>query len=287
MRLGPDADRVLDLVDGGGVAEVDLIERQAAVDEVRVRVVEPGHDRAALGVDDDGLRALEALNFAVRADADDLVAADGDRLREIGAAIGGVDLAVDDDQIDRAIVFALRADDETGDEGHPDDERHDICRETGRHWQILACFSVSALPCQHLRMRFAILGSGAVGGYFGAKLARAGQDVTFIARGAHLEAIRSQGSGDPERQARRFRGAGARRERHGTDRPGRCRDRVGEGVRQRDRVADAEAADRSRHRRADAAERRRQRRRGRGDRRRARTCSAARPTWRRRSRGPG
>ncbi|MGH9386099.1 MAG: ketopantoate reductase family protein [Vicinamibacterales bacterium] len=42
-------------------------------------------------------------------------------------------------------------------------------------------------------MRFAILGSGAVGGYFGAKLARFGQDVTFIARGAHLEAIRSRG----------------------------------------------------------------------------------------------
>ena len=42
-------------------------------------------------------------------------------------------------------------------------------------------------------MRLAILGSGAVGGYFGAKLARSGQDVTFIARGAHLEAIRSRG----------------------------------------------------------------------------------------------
>ncbi|MDP3718109.1 MAG: 2-dehydropantoate 2-reductase [Acidobacteriota bacterium] len=42
-------------------------------------------------------------------------------------------------------------------------------------------------------MKIAILGSGAVGGYFGAKLARAGQDVTFIARGAHLEAIRAKG----------------------------------------------------------------------------------------------
>jgi 2-dehydropantoate 2-reductase len=42
-------------------------------------------------------------------------------------------------------------------------------------------------------MRFAILGSGAVGGYFGAKLARSGQQVTFIARGAHLEAIRAKG----------------------------------------------------------------------------------------------
>jgi 2-dehydropantoate 2-reductase len=42
-------------------------------------------------------------------------------------------------------------------------------------------------------MRFAIVGSGAVGGYFGAKLARSGQDVTFIARGKHLDAIRSEG----------------------------------------------------------------------------------------------
>lgn len=42
-------------------------------------------------------------------------------------------------------------------------------------------------------MRFAILGSGAVGGYYGARLARAGHEVTFIARGAHLEAIRARG----------------------------------------------------------------------------------------------
>lgn len=42
-------------------------------------------------------------------------------------------------------------------------------------------------------MRFAIVGSGAVGGYFGAKLARNGEDVSFIARGAHLEAIRQHG----------------------------------------------------------------------------------------------
>jgi 2-dehydropantoate 2-reductase len=42
-------------------------------------------------------------------------------------------------------------------------------------------------------MRFAIFGSGAVGGYFGAKLAQSGQRVTFIARGAHLRAIRERG----------------------------------------------------------------------------------------------
>ena len=42
-------------------------------------------------------------------------------------------------------------------------------------------------------MRIVVMGSGGTGGYFGAKLARAGEDVTFVARGAHLAAIRSQG----------------------------------------------------------------------------------------------
>jgi 2-dehydropantoate 2-reductase len=42
-------------------------------------------------------------------------------------------------------------------------------------------------------MRIAVLGSGAVGGYYGAKLGRAGHDVTLIARGAHLAAIRERG----------------------------------------------------------------------------------------------
>jgi 2-dehydropantoate 2-reductase len=42
-------------------------------------------------------------------------------------------------------------------------------------------------------MRIAIVGSGAVGGYYGASLARAGHRVTFMARGAHLRAIRERG----------------------------------------------------------------------------------------------
>ncbi|MGE5814781.1 MAG: ketopantoate reductase family protein [Acidobacteriota bacterium] len=42
-------------------------------------------------------------------------------------------------------------------------------------------------------MHFAIVGSGAVGGYYGAKLSRAGQRVSFLARGAHLQAIRERG----------------------------------------------------------------------------------------------
>jgi 2-dehydropantoate 2-reductase len=42
-------------------------------------------------------------------------------------------------------------------------------------------------------MKIAILGAGGVGGYFGARLAESGQDVTFVARGAHLDAMRSNG----------------------------------------------------------------------------------------------
>ena len=42
-------------------------------------------------------------------------------------------------------------------------------------------------------MKFAVLGAGAIGGYVGACLARAGSDVTLIARGAHLAAIRERG----------------------------------------------------------------------------------------------
>lgn len=42
-------------------------------------------------------------------------------------------------------------------------------------------------------MKIAIFGAGAVGGYIGAILAQAGKDVTFIARGKHLDAIITEG----------------------------------------------------------------------------------------------
>ena len=42
-------------------------------------------------------------------------------------------------------------------------------------------------------MRIAVVGAGGVGGGFGAALAKAGADVTFIARGAHLAAMKSRG----------------------------------------------------------------------------------------------
>ncbi len=42
-------------------------------------------------------------------------------------------------------------------------------------------------------MRIAVIGAGGVGGAFGAALAKAGADVTFVARGAHLAAMRATG----------------------------------------------------------------------------------------------
>ena len=42
-------------------------------------------------------------------------------------------------------------------------------------------------------MKIAVMAAGGVGGYFGARLAAAGEDVHFIARGAHLAALRDKG----------------------------------------------------------------------------------------------
>ena len=42
-------------------------------------------------------------------------------------------------------------------------------------------------------MKIAVMGAGAIGGYFGGRLAQAGFDVSFIARGVHLAAIRENG----------------------------------------------------------------------------------------------
>ena len=42
-------------------------------------------------------------------------------------------------------------------------------------------------------MKIAVMGTGSLGGYFGGQMAHAGLDVTFIARGRHMEAIRENG----------------------------------------------------------------------------------------------
>jgi Ketopantoate reductase PanE/ApbA len=42
-------------------------------------------------------------------------------------------------------------------------------------------------------MRIAVMGAGAVGAYFGAKLSASGHNAAFLARGAHLDALRREG----------------------------------------------------------------------------------------------
>src|SRR5437868_12228610 len=42
-------------------------------------------------------------------------------------------------------------------------------------------------------MKFAIVGAGAIGAFLGAMLARAGEDVTLVARGPHLQAMQKHG----------------------------------------------------------------------------------------------
>jgi 2-dehydropantoate 2-reductase len=49
------------------------------------------------------------------------------------------------------------------------------------------------VPSKENSLRIAIMGSGGAGGYFGAKLVTGGADVAFIARGAHLAAMRDNG----------------------------------------------------------------------------------------------
>ena len=71
-------------------------------------------------------------------------------------------------------------------------------------------------------MRICVFGAGAIGGNFAARLAAAGNEVSVVARGAHLEAIRASGltliagdkkivrQGAGERPAGRSRAAGRR-----------------------------------------------------------------------------
>ena len=53
-------------------------------------------------------------------------------------------------------------------------------------------------------MRIAIYGTGGAGGYFGAQLARTGEDITFIARCQHLKAIQAHVSGVKRTSAGHF-----------------------------------------------------------------------------------
>ena len=125
---GEGGDRRLDGRQGGRPEQVGAIHREAGAQQVQVRVVEAGQQRAAPGVDLDGLRPPQAAHLARAPDAQDLVAANRHRAFEGRRPVGREHLRVEDDQIDRpAVVVPLGADNEAGDhrDGHDrdDDER--------------------------------------------------------------------------------------------------------------------------------------------------------------------
>ena len=146
-------------------------------------------------------------------------------------------------------------------------------------------------------MRIAVMGAGGVGGYFGARLAQAGNDVAFVARGRHLAAMRERGlavksalgdvtiarpavTDDPasaragRRRAVRGQALGYR-ERRGSD-ARRC---VANG-RRRHSVPERRREHRADRRRRRRAPRDGRRRVHRGDDRRARRHRAHRARWR-------
>ena len=82
-------------------------------------------------------------------------------------------------------------------------------------------------------MRIAIIGAGGVGGYFGARLAAAGADVTFVARGAHLARAAANRASARQPEGRSASAARERDRRSGDDRPRRRRAAHGEDVRPR------------------------------------------------------
>ena len=84
-------------------------------------------------------------------------------------------------------------------------------------------------------MRIAVMGAGGVGGYFGARLAQAGHDVAFVARGRHLAAMRERGLDGQERARRHHARAARRHRRSGEPRAGRRRAVRGQALGYRER----------------------------------------------------
>ena len=105
-------------------------------------------------------------------------------------------------------------------------------------------------------MRIAVIGAGGVGGAFGAALAKAGADVTFVARGAHLAAMRAQWTAGRGRRGDTYIHP-CRRPTIRPDRSGRCRALLRQAVGRGKRRRGDQAADRTGHGGDPAAERHR------------------------------
>src|ERR1051326_8947301 len=72
-------------------------------------------------------------------------------------------------------------------------ERATRSERAGEAARESACRGVRGAKPLGQKMRIVIAGAGAIGGYIGARLARAGADVVLFARGPHLQAMQSRG----------------------------------------------------------------------------------------------
>jgi hypothetical protein len=108
---------------------------QRAAHQLNTRVVQSRQHGGAVRVEDHGLRAAEALHFAIRSDPQYLISAHRHGFLEVGAA-AGINLAVHDNQVHRTVrIIALRANDEAGDECGTDDDGNKNGRKTRRHFR--------------------------------------------------------------------------------------------------------------------------------------------------------
>jgi hypothetical protein len=124
----------LNVVNGFSAGEIDAVEPGSAGKEIRVRVVEARQYRSAARIDHRRLRTPQTHDLAFAADAQDLIAADRDRFSHRALRVGGVDLGVVDDDVDRAVtIVALGSDDESGNQRCRDDTDDDVGGKAGGH----------------------------------------------------------------------------------------------------------------------------------------------------------
>ena len=101
---------------------------------MHVGVVEAGDNGAPVSIDEHGLRAPQALDLAVAAHAQDLIASHGHGFGKPARPVRFVHLRVVHDEIDRPlIVVALRAHHQPGDEGDRHDSDDDVGSDARRH----------------------------------------------------------------------------------------------------------------------------------------------------------
>ena len=110
----------------------------------------------------------------------------------------------------------------------PEADSHRRRHSTHRHRQDSAARRGRGVRCAGV-VKIVIAGAGAIGGYIGARLARAGADVVLFARGPHLRAMQTRGLARHERR-RRLRGPAAGHRQPGIDRQGRRRVSRGQGA---------------------------------------------------------